>query len=331
MLLTSPLKVLIVGCGRIAGGFDHKSFEAGASYSHAGAYSKSDKFELSACVDPDDQVRERFMKKWGIQAGFRTLMEAKNSNKYFDVISICTPTPFHEDSVMVAVEFAPKLIFCEKPLGLSCDSAKNIVDICSKSGVRLAVNFSRRWDLAIKNLKIEIENEKLGKLRTISGSYCRGLINNGAHMIDLLGYLVGELDVEYVGAGVNDFSQNDLSRPFVLKAGATPIFINCVNGYDYSMFEAQFIFSKGSIEMKDGGLRWLDRYVEDDPIFTGYRKIALGELRQGNYSSAFDLAVENIYCNIHAGEALASDGLSALKTQLICDQILNFNNGPGIR
>lgn len=331
MPLTSLLKVLIVGCGRIAGGFDHKSFEAGTSYSHAGAFCKSDKFELSACVDPDDQVREQFMKKWGIQEGFRTLKEAKNSTKYFDVISICTPTPFHEDSIMVAVEFAPKLIFCEKPLGLSCNSAKNIVDICSKSGVRLAVNFSRRWDLAIKNLKIEIENEKWGKLRAISGSYCRGLINNGSHMIDLLGYLVGELDVEYVGLGIDDFSQNDLSRPFVLKAGVTPIFINCVNGYDYSMFEAQFIFSKGIIEMKDGGLRWLDRIAEDDPIFTGYRKIALGELRQGHYSSALDLAVENIYSNIHAGEALASDGLSALRTQSICDRILNFNNSLEIR
>lgn len=331
MPLTSPLKVLIVGCGRIAGGFDHESFEAGASYSHAGAYSKSEKFELSACVDPDDQARERFMKRWGIQEGFRNLIEAKNSTKYFDVISICTPTPFHEDSIVAAVNLAPKLIFCEKPLGLSYDSAKNIVEICSRSGVRLAVNFSRRWDLAIKNLKIEIENEKWGKLRAISGSYCRGLINNGAHMIDLLGYLVGKLDVEHVGTGVNDFSENDLSRPFVLKAGATPIFINCVNGSDYSMFEAQFIFSKASIEMKDGGLRWLHRNVEDDPIFTGFRKISLGELHQGCYSSAFDLAVENIYCNIHTGKALASDGISALTTQLICDRILNFNNGLGIR
>jgi predicted dehydrogenase len=331
MPLTSPLKVLIVGCGRIAGGFDRGSLEAGASYSHAGAYCKSDKFELSACVDPDDQVREQFMNKWGILEGYRTLNEAKNSKKYFDVISICTPTPFHEDSIAVAVDFAPKLIFCEKPLGLAYDSAKNIVEICSRSGIRLAVNFSRRWDLTIKNLKIEIENEKWGKLRAISGSYCKGLINNGAHMIDLLGYLVGKLDVEYVGAGINDFSQNDLSRPFVLKAGSTPIFINCVNGSDYSMFETQFFFSKATIEMKDGGLRWLYRYVEDDPIFTGYRKIALGELRQGHYSSAFDLAVENIYCNIHADELLASDGISALTTQSICDQILNFNNGLGIR
>ena len=327
----SPLKVLIIGCGRIAGGFDHESSEAGPSYSHAGAYSKSDKFVLSACVDPDDQVRERFMKKWGILDGYRTLNEAKNSTKYFDVISICTPTALHEDSIVVAVDLAPKLIFCEKPLGLTYDSAKNIVDVCSRSGVRLAVNFSRRWDLTIKNLKNEIESKKWGELRAISGSYCRGLINNGAHMIDLLGYLLGKLDIEYVGAGINDFSHNDLSRPFVLRAGSTPIFINCSNGSDYSMFEIQFIFSKMSIEMKDGGLRWLYRSVEDDPIFTGHRKISLGELSQGYYSSVFDLAIENIYCNIHTDEFLASDGLSALTTQSMCEQILNFNNNLGIR
>jgi hypothetical protein len=56
------LRVLIVGCGKIAGLFD-----AGREYvkelplSHAGAYTRDGRFVLAGCVEPDDAQRQAFM------------------------------------------------------------------------------------------------------------------------------------------------------------------------------------------------------------------------------------------------------------------------------
>ena len=50
--MTKPLSVLIVGCGRIAGGFDEKRAPEEFALSHAGAYSKRTDVVLAACVDP---------------------------------------------------------------------------------------------------------------------------------------------------------------------------------------------------------------------------------------------------------------------------------------
>ena len=47
-------KVVIVGCGRIAGRYD-KPHGIGRIYSHASGYANDGRFELSGCVDKDEK------------------------------------------------------------------------------------------------------------------------------------------------------------------------------------------------------------------------------------------------------------------------------------
>ena len=51
------LKVLVIGCGNIAGGFD-ANIKAGAMpRTHAGAYAAQGQFSIQTCVEPDADKR----------------------------------------------------------------------------------------------------------------------------------------------------------------------------------------------------------------------------------------------------------------------------------
>ena len=53
-------RVLIIGCGAIAGGYDADRSPQDWPLSHAGAIARDDRFELMACVDPNDATRNAF-------------------------------------------------------------------------------------------------------------------------------------------------------------------------------------------------------------------------------------------------------------------------------
>ena len=76
-------KVLIVGCGQIAGGFDMSDeIDTKTQYplSHAGAFNADKRFSLTACVEPDRYKRENFMRYWNIPTGFDNLRDVKKGD-----------------------------------------------------------------------------------------------------------------------------------------------------------------------------------------------------------------------------------------------------------
>ena len=58
--------VLIVGCGKIAGGFDEGRPVGDSPLTHAGAYIRDGRFNIVACVEPDDNRRSEFMAAWDV-------------------------------------------------------------------------------------------------------------------------------------------------------------------------------------------------------------------------------------------------------------------------
>jgi predicted dehydrogenase len=67
---SASLRVMIVGCGNIAGGFDEGCPPERPPYTHAGAYAGDGRFELLACVEPDEKRRVEFMSAWNVSTGF---------------------------------------------------------------------------------------------------------------------------------------------------------------------------------------------------------------------------------------------------------------------
>jgi predicted dehydrogenase len=316
------LLVLIVGCGNIAGQFDQSRSKSDLPYTHAGAYIRDGRFNLAACVEPDDKRRADFMADWGVPVGFRMIEDALNSHHHFDVISICSPTTCHLHDLEIALRLKPRLIFCEKPLTTSLVESERLVEECRKRDILLAVNYSRRFDPDVWKLRVDMQEGRWGQLRSIIGCYNKGILNNGSHMLDLLDLLVGPMEIVQVGKPIYDFFPSDPTIPVWLEAAnALQIHLACGHAEDYAMFELQLVFSQGALSMEEGGMFWRERRVVDSGTFKGYRVLDDGMLHAGQYSRSMLQAVDNIFRAMTAGNPLASTGETALVAQRMCEQI----------
>lgn len=318
----TPLRVLITGCGNIAGSFDAGRPASDYPYTHAGAYARDGRFDLAACVEPDDKRRREFMDAWNISTGFSSMDEVVDSGIQFEVISICSPTACHAHDLEMSLRLKPKLIFCEKPVTTALAETERLVAECREANILLAVNYTRRWAPDILKLQADMQAGRRGQLRSVVGYYNKGILNNGSHMVDLLHLLVGPLEIVKVGKPIQDFSHNDPTVPACLEgANGLPVHLVCGHAEDYAIFELQLVFSHGVLVMEDGGISWRERRAVDSAIFGGYRVLDEGSRRAGEYPLAMCGAMGNIYRAITQGEALASTGESALAAQRVCERI----------
>lgn len=291
-------------------------------YTHAGAYRVDGRFSFEACIDPNEITRQEFMAYWGISKGFACFDRVESLIGKFDVISICSPTEFHKNDVLNAIKLRPKLIFCEKPVTSNAEDSRLLIEKCRENNILLAINHTRRWDPKIEELKNDLELETRGQLRSVIATYNKGILNNGSHLIDLLRYLFGDLIIEMTYDKVFDYSEDDPSIPMLL-ATSDGIPIHCAVGHagDFALFEVQFIFSKGILTMRDGGLSWNVRSLVESNHFAGYNVLDKGEDLEGCYKMAMRRAVDNIYRALVTSEKLASDGESAYQAQKMCEKI----------
>ena len=318
----SPLSVLIVGCGNIGGRFDMNRTLTDLPFTHAGAYSRDRRFQIAACVEPDDLVRTEFMEFWSVPIGFRAIDEILSGDRQFDVISICSPTHCHAHDLEIAIHLKPKLIFCEKPVTSSFAETERLVGECKRLNIQLAVNYTRRWDRDVTQLQTNIQNGQWGQLRSVIGCYNKGLLNNGSHLLDMLNFLLGTISIIKVGKPIHDFFEHDPTVPMWLETeNGCPIHIVAGHAQDYALFEIQFIFSTGILIMEDGGMFWRSRQVVDSETFKGYRMLTDSVRNIGNYPHAMTQAIDNIYRAITQGDRLFSKGETALVTQSMCEQI----------
>ena len=316
------LSVLIVGCGNIAGGFDSSLKLKDFPRTHAGAYIRDNRFKMTACVDPDENSRQDFMKKWNIKFGFSSIDEILNLNYNFDVISICSPTIFHSHNIESALILKPKLIFCEKPITASLADTERFVELCKNANILMAVNHTRRWDPSVCKLQADIFSGRRGILRSIIGIYNKGILNNGSHMLDLLHFLVGPVHILKVGKPFNDYLFNDPTIPVLMESEqGVSIHLACANAEDYAEFELQLIFSLGILSLEEGGLYWRERLVGESASFKNYRVLGNGKRYMGECSESMLKAIDNIYRAVTSNEVLISSGDTAILAQRMCEKI----------
>jgi predicted dehydrogenase len=321
-MANEALKVIIVGCGNIAGGFDMLQPNHAPPLGHAKAFSMHGGFSLVACVEPDDEKRHAFQERWQVPVGFGSIKDVTAALGHIDVISICSPTSAHADDLQTALNLGPRLVFCEKPVTSNLHEARRLVQEFYDQKVLLAVNYSRRWSPEVVQLKADLSHGDWGNVRSVSAVYNKGILNNGSHMVDLLLHLFGKLRLTGVGPCVHDFLADDptVSATLLTEQGV-PVHLNVAHAQDYAVFEAQIITERGVISMEDGGARWRFRRAKDSEKLPGYRFLNQGEWVEPKGSMALSMAVANIYAALESGCALSSTGLSALQAQGLCDQI----------
>ena len=123
------IRTLVVGCGNMG-------------TSHARAYQKLDAFEIAGLVSRGAESRERLSKELGGVATYSDYAEAlKVANP--NVVSINTYPDTHFNYVKMALE-ANAHVFVEKPLALTVEEAKELVELSLKKGKKLVVGYILR-------------------------------------------------------------------------------------------------------------------------------------------------------------------------------------------
>jgi predicted dehydrogenase len=316
-------EVLIVGCGKIAGGFDMTRPLDLPPLSHAGAYTRHGGFRLLACIDPNDERRQAFAKYWGVHTHAPDLVTLGAAPSAFDVISICSPTTLHHEHLTQALALRPRVIFCEKPLTSDVASAAALVKDCRAQGTYLVVNYSRRWDPAVAELANQLRDGRWGAIRSVVGYYNKGISNNGGHMVDLLFRLVGPLELVATTRAEFDFWDSDPTVAALLTAakGAIPVYLSPAHARDYAYFELEIVCAFGVVRMQSGGMGWHYRDAVPSVQFAGYQTLDSARKIKGRYLETMTGAIEEIHGFLHEGKTVESSGENALLVQELCAKI----------
>lgn len=326
---TPTFKVLIIGGGQIAGGFDEQR-DGKTTLSHMGAYSTHSGFYVAACVEPNAERRAAFMDFWKIPLGFATLEEALANTTDIHIASVCSPTANHLADLEYLLNNAPHLraVLCEKPIGEDLDAAEQTVKRYRDKSVALLVNYFRRWDHVLDTLRADVIAKRWGQVQNITAFYGKGILHNGSHIIDLLTHIFGALDPVAVTRSQSDHSTHDPSLDVVLKTTTkAPVYLIGTNSKLYDLFEIYLTMETAQIVLEGGATVMRTRHAQQNPNFPSHRNLERGAWTSTALNDTLPKAIANLYsCALRQSEDAPSTGTTALQTHRLCQHLLNMSH-----
>lgn len=174
----SPARGAIIGCGGIAP-------------AHVNGYDLTGRVKLAAVSD----VRGEAMA--AIAAELPQLLTFRDYRQMLvevrpDVISICTWPRLRLEIIEAAAEAGVKGILCEKPLALQMSEVDQMLAVCERAKIKLAVGHQNRFHPMFTTADELVQAGRIGKIREIRGEIASSLANNGPHLLDLIRFLLGD-------------------------------------------------------------------------------------------------------------------------------------------
>ncbi len=105
---------------------------------------------LVAAADPRPEARQRFTAEFGGDS--YESVEDLCSDPAIDVIYIATPHQLHARHAAIAARRGKHLLI-EKPIALSLDDCRSIIEAAQRAGVRLVVGHSHSFDAPVRRLR----------------------------------------------------------------------------------------------------------------------------------------------------------------------------------
>lgn len=103
--------------------------------------------------------------KYGIEKVYDSYQDML-ADKDIDAVLVCSSTDTHADISIEAAK-AGKHIFCEKPVDLTPEKVKAVMEAVDQAGVKLQVGFNRRFDHNFAHIHKLINENKVGNLELI--------------------------------------------------------------------------------------------------------------------------------------------------------------------
>ncbi len=152
-------------------------------------------------------------KAWGFEKWVRDWRDVVNDTD-IDIVDIAAPSAIHA-AIAIAAAKAGKHVFCEKPLALTLQDAKRMRDAVKAAGVVNMIGFNYRRVPALALARQLIDEGRIGEVYHFRGVYEQSWLidpafplawrlkrseagygthgDMGAHVIDLVRFLVGEI------------------------------------------------------------------------------------------------------------------------------------------
>ena len=165
--------------------------------------------ELTALADIRRDNMELFCERFGKTVPMQNSVEALCMNPAVDAIWVATPNNLHAEHTIAAAR-AGKHVICEKPMAITLDQCKAMVDAVEQSGVKYVQGHSKIYDVPIRKMGEIIRGGSLGRVINIqTWNYNDWLIRalmpgevdteqgtgvvfrQGPHQIDMVRYLGG--------------------------------------------------------------------------------------------------------------------------------------------
>ncbi len=196
----------LIGCGVIAP-------------AHAGAVMRSECAELTAVADADATRGAARAEEYGVPF-YSDYREMVRSGKV-DAVSICTPSGLHAEMTIAASE-AGVHVLCEKPMAITKQQMDAMMEACERAGTKLSVVFQRRTYAGARAAREAVRDGRLGRM-VLGNAYLKyyrapayygsagwratweldgggALMNQGIHGIDLLLWIMGDVESVYAKA-----------------------------------------------------------------------------------------------------------------------------------
>jgi predicted dehydrogenase len=311
---------------------------------HAKAIAAMGKGELVACYSRSAGKADAFGKSFGC-AGYSSLDQFL-VHEGLDIVTICTPSGFHLEPALQAIE-AGKHLIVEKPLEVTLERCDEMIEAAQKRGVRLAGVFPSRYHEAAATIKHAVEEGRFGTL-TLGDAYVKwyrtqeyydnggwrgtwkydgggALMNQSIHAIDLLQWFMGpvasvqaasatliheRIEVEDTAAAVLRFANGALG----VIEGSTAVFPGFLKRIEISG-------SGGSAVLEEEDLR-LWQFAEESKEDAGIREAFLSKTKSGGGASdpgaigfhGHQNQFEDFCESLEAGRPPAVDGREARKS-----------------
>jgi phthalate 4,5-cis-dihydrodiol dehydrogenase len=123
------------------------------------------KVQLVAAADPREEARGRFAAEFGGRS-FETV-EALCADADIDAVYVATPHEFHARNAITAARQGKHLLV-EKPMALTLEECRAMIESARKSGVHLVVGHSHSFDAPIVRTRELVASGTFGALRMIT-------------------------------------------------------------------------------------------------------------------------------------------------------------------
>ena len=168
---------------------------------------KAKNAEIYAVMEIDPARAEELRKKYNAKYAYTDELELLD-NKDIDAVYIASPVVYHARQAKAAADRGIDVLM-EKPIAMSISEGEDVLNYCSKKGVKVAAGFMMRFGTHVINMKNAIQQGKLGQV--VSGysqftlwlpesagnwrldkakSGGGALMDMGVHCIDLLEYIL---------------------------------------------------------------------------------------------------------------------------------------------